>query len=271
MYKQLSYSECFSDKIENGEELLVGMGTYMIADYENFWELFEKIGTNAEVLVKNPAIKEWYSKMKLDFDFSVFCHMMAFNNVIRQQYPDIIDRKKRSGNRLQEAKKLSEAVLRKKCACAEFAILAQAYFQKQNIPTRFVCGELVVNNEFDDFEAHSFIVLSNNGKEYIFDPVNPYVYNSGKSILPHISEVIGKKDLCHVKTESLFKKGENWRYSCGEHGDFLHDLPKPTKNLKDVFSKSVKEEQNMSQNNHSKKKLSATQHSTLKAHLPQYE
>lgn len=269
MYKKLSSSECISDKIENGEELLVGFGTHMITDYENFSELFEKIGRKASALEKNTAIKEWYSKMKIDFDFPLFCHMISFNTVIREQYPDIIDRKICTGNRLQEAKKLSEAVLKKKCRCAEFAILAQAYFQKQNIPTRFVCGELMRNDNDGFGEPHSFIAFLHNGKEYIFDPVNPYVYNDGKSILPHISEITGKKDLCYLQTESLFIKGENWRYSCGEHGDFLHDLPKPNGGLKDMLSKGMEEGKNMAQNNTAKKELSAAEKAKIQSRLPQ--
>ena len=261
MYKELSYSECISDEIESGEKFPIGFGgVYMITDYENFSELFEKIGKNAERLVKNPEVKEWYSKMKIDFDFPLFCHMMSFNSVMSQQYPDILDSKGHADfYTLGEQKKLSEAVSQKKCACTEYAVLAQAYFQKQNIPTRYVGGELVVNDEFDDFEAHSFIAFSNNGKEYIFDPVNPYIYNGGKSILPHISECIGKKDLCYLQTESLFKNEENWRYSCGKHGDFLRDLPTKRENLQERPSKGMEEGKNKDQNGTPKKELLAAQ------------
>ncbi len=271
MYKELSHSECISDKIESGEKFPVGFRTYMIADYEQFSELFEKIGKNAERLAKNLELKEWYSKMKIDLDFSLFCHMMSFNSVMRQQYPDVLDSKGHADFYISaEQKKLSEAISQKKCACTEYAVLAQAYFQKQNIPTRYVGGELVVNDEFDDFEAHSFIAFSNNGKEYIFDPVNPYIYNGGKSILPHISECIGKKDLCHLQTKSLFKKGENWRYSCGEHGDFLRDLPTKRENLQERPSKYEEDGENLTQRDGAKTTLSVAQQVVLNAKKTQH-
>ena len=272
MYKELACSEYISDKIENGEKFPMGYGSvYMIADYETFSELFEKIGKNAERLIKNPEVKDWYSKMKIDFDFSLFCHMMSFNSVMNQQYPDIKNLKGRinfytSGG----LKKLSEGVSQKKCACTEYAVLAQAYFQKQNIPTRYVCGELVVNDEFDDPEAHSFIAFSNSGREFIFDPVNPYIYNGGKSMLPHISECVGKKDLAYLQTSSLFKKEENWRYSCGEHGDFLHDLPTKRENLREVLSKHSENGKNMTQEDNSKTTLSVGQQAALNAKQSQH-
>ncbi len=266
----MSTGECISDAIENEEKLPVGFSTYMIADYEKFSKLFEKIGEKADGLAKNPKVEEWYSKMKVNFDFPLFCHMISFNIVMAQQYQDIINAKGHAAfYTTREPKKLSEAVSQKKCACTEYAILAQAYFQKQNIPTRYVCGELVKNDEFDDFESHSFIAFSNNGKEYIFDPVNPYIYDGGESVLPHISECVGEKDICYLQTRSLFKKGENWRYSCGEHGEFLHDLPTKKESLQRTLSKCEEDGKNIMQRN-SKNTLSIGQQAALNTQQSQH-
>lgn len=229
MYKRIDGADCISDHIENEEKFPIGFGdVHMITDYESFSNLFEKIRKNADRLMNTPTVKAWYSKLGANFDFSLFCHMLSFNTVMQKEYPDTINAREHQKFYSEKPKKLSEAVAEKKCACTEYAVLAQAYFQKQEIPTRYVEGELVIDDNFDDYECHSFIAFFNNGHSYIFDPVNPYVYNRGMDseyILPHIAKCVGKKDLCYLQTESLFQKGENWRYCCGEHGDFLKNLP----------------------------------------------
>ena len=230
MYEKLANGHLYSDKIENGEVFPIG-GTfagnndiYATVDYESFSDLFDKIQKNAERLEKTPDFRKWYSTLNIDFDFSLFCHMMSFNSVMQKYYSDIIDNNGHKNFYRKEPKKLSEAVSQKKCACTEYAILAQAYFQKQDIPTRYVGGELVVGDDFDDFEPHSFIAFTNKGKTYIYDPVNPHKYADG-NVLPRISECVGKESDYSMKTKSLFGQQKTWSYAGGDHSDFLHDLP----------------------------------------------
>ena len=234
MYKELGGGHLISDKIENNEAFPVG-GTfrggrnnlYMIADFDSFDSLFDSIKKNAESLMKNEPVKSWYNGVKSDLDFSLFCHMMAFNNVVNKVYPDIIDaRKHQDIYDVKEAKKLSEAVEAKACACTEFSVLAQGYFQSQNIPTRYVAGEVIKNNDLDDFEAHSFIVLSDKDKKYIYDPVNMMRFANG-SILPRISQVVDSEDKFYVETKNIFNKSK-WFYSGGDKTEFLKDLPTKT-------------------------------------------
>ncbi len=244
MYKELGDGHLISDKIENEEVFPVG-GTfrgqnniYMIADFDSFDSLFDSIKKNAEGLMKNEPVKSWYNGVKSDLDFPLFCHMMAFNNVVNKVYPDIIDsRKHLEFYDVQEAKKLSDVVAHKSCACAEFSVLAQEYFQRQNISTRYVSGEVVKNNDLEDFEAHSFIVLSDKDKKYIYDPVNMMRFANG-SILPRISQVVDSEDKFYVATKNIFNKAK-WFYSGGEKTEFLKDLPTKTSSaLKGMIDKT---------------------------------
>ena len=97
MYKELGDGNLLSDNIENGEVFPVGgsrfgiIDTHMQVDYDSFSELFGLIEKNAKYLMSVPTIKSWYENQKSDLDFSLFCHMMAFNNVIKLKYPDIIN------------------------------------------------------------------------------------------------------------------------------------------------------------------------------------
>lgn len=231
MHKKLDDGQLFSDKIENGEVFPIGgscpgkIDIQVSVDYDSFSELFGVIEKNAKYLMSLSELKSWYEGQNSDLDFSLFCHMMAFNNVMIRKYPDIVD--VRNHNRFydkKELKKLSDAVDQKACACTEFAVLAQGYFQQQNIPTRYVGGELVVNDNFDDFEAHSFIAFVSDNKKYIYDPVN-LIRTSNDTILPRISEVLAPEERLYVDTRNLFDKSAKWCYSCGMKGAFLKGLP----------------------------------------------
>ena len=250
MYQKLTDGHLFSDHLENGEVFSIG-GDYLggspiqlIADYDSFGCLFSKMSENAKQLIENTGFKDWYDKLNVDFDYSIFCHMLSFNSMMKKHHPDIIMESaiqrtvfySRSGT-----KKLSEAVAAKQCACTEYAILAQAYFQKQNIPTRYVGGELVSNGDFGDFEPHSFIAFKNNGKDYIYDPVNPHIYTGVDFMLPRISECVGNKDKYFIDAKALFKKEEFWYYACGDKGCFLHNLPtkKPEKAVSNAIVANI--------------------------------
>ena len=233
MYKDLGDGHLISDKIENNEVFPVG-GTflggrnkiYMIADFEPFEELFNSIAKNAKNYMADQGFKKWFEQYKKsDLDYSLFCHMLAFNNVMKKNYPDIVDVRKHNGFYDAETpKKLSEAIEAKACACTEFSVLAQGYFQSQNIPTRYVGGEVVSKGNFDKFEAHSFIALLAGDKKYIYDPVNTITLANG-SVLPRVAEVVGSKEIFYMETKNIFYEKERVDYSGGEKAAFLKDLP----------------------------------------------
>lgn len=188
--------------------------------------------------MKNEPVKSWYNGVKSDLDFPLFCHMMAFNNVVNKIYPDIIDaRKHQDIYDVKEVKKLSDVVAHKSCACTEFSVLAQGYFQSQNIPTRYVGGDVVTNGDTDDFSAHSFLALSDGGKQYIYDPVN-VIKRADGSLLPRVAEVIDLKSGFMLETKSMFNK-DRWCYASGEKRAFLTDLPtKKSSALKGMIDKT---------------------------------
>ena len=129
---------------------------------------------------------------------------------------------------------MSEAVDQKMCACTEYALLAQLYFQSQNIPTRYVGGELAPNGDFDAVEPHSFIVFKNDYKHYLFDPANPL---NGQC--PRIAEFIGPKENEYLQTKCLFNN-DKWYYAGGSKGVFLRELPSPKTLMERLEKGSVK-------------------------------
>ena len=245
MYKKLADGHWLSDEIVDQEVFPMG-GTFPgyvdlsgKMDIDKFQNFFDRVAKNQKVFEENKALKKWFSDVKIDFDYSLFCHMFAFNAVMAAAYPDITQNMLTRNNFYDKEgnKKLSEAVAEKKCACAEYSVLAQAYFQSQNIPTRYVGGELVSDGDFDNFEPHSFIVFQSKEKEYVFDPVNPI--NLGKQRLPRIAEFVGKKDDEYLETKCLFNS-DKWFYAGGRKGEFLQNLPTPMALIKTLEKRSNK-------------------------------
>lgn len=230
MFTTLSDGQLYSDKIVDNELLPVGgmgnnLNIFIKTDVDNFKPLFEQMKETAQLLMQDAEVKSFFQAHKTDLDFSLFCHMCAFNNVMRENYPDVVVTKSREHINFYHKNqnvKLSDVVANKKCACTEFAILAQAYFQRQGVPTRYVSGD-VCWGEGDafDFGPHSYIAFSNKGKNYVYDPVNP-VFRKG-AILPRIGECSPIKGYFN-RVQSIFDDKE-FGYACGDQCDYLQNLP----------------------------------------------
>ena len=227
MYRELGYGHWLSDKIEDNEVFPVGgympgcISDYMRVDAEIFQPFFQKVAQNKKVIEENKAFHGWFEKRKTGLDYELFCHIYAFDVVIRNVFPNATrNASKRIGFYEGKGKRnLSEGMARGYAACNEFSVLAQLYFQNQNIPTRYVGGELVHNGDFDAAEPHSFIVFQNKGKEYVYDPVNQLERN-----LPRIAEFVGNKENDYLETKNLLN-GDKWYYAGGHKGAFLKNLP----------------------------------------------
>ncbi len=239
MYRELGDGHWLSDKIEDKEIFPVGgnlrgcIDEYMRVDADTFQTFFDRVAKNKEAIESNKAFGDWYKMRKTGLDYSLFCHMYAFNAVMKMLFPEATkNATKRAGFYEGKGKRnLSEGVAGGYAACNEYSVLAQLYFQSQNIPTRYVGGELVSDGDFEDFVPHSFIVFQKDGKDYVYDPVNPQ-----ERQLPRIAEFVGKKDNYFLATRNLFN-GDKWYYAGGEKGEFLKYYPQ--KSLTEILASTM--------------------------------
>ena len=242
MYQELGDGQWLSDKIENKEIFPVGgdmsgsINEYMKVDVDTFLLFFEKVAQNKEKVENDAAFKEWFKKNNIEFDYSLFCHMYTFGRLMQSVFPYATQHaNKRAGFYEGKGKRhLSEGVSRGYSACNEFSVLAQLYFQTQGIPTRYVGGELALDGDFEAAIPHSFIVFQNNGKEYVYDPVNQL-----PNTLPRIAEFVGEKENYFLETKALLGK-DKWYYAGGDKGAFLKNLPKISK-LKKKLNRASKD------------------------------
>ena len=223
MYRELGDGHWLSDRIDDKEIFPVGgympgyINEYMRVDADIFQGFFDRVALNKRKIEEDVDFKKWFTEQKIELDYSLFCHIYAFDKVIRHVFPNATQNiKKRVGFYEGKGKRnLSEGMTMGYASCNEFSVLAQLYFQSQNIPTRYVSGELVTDGDFDSFEPHAFIVFQNNGKDYVYDPVNQL-----PSKHPRVAEFVGNKENLYLETKALFGK-DKWYYSAGDKGAFL--------------------------------------------------
>lgn len=180
-FEKLNDVSCRIDDIQNNDKILIGgsyPGTFNLAvtaDIDNFEALFQKTEENARRIETNSEMKQWLDKAAPGFDLKTFAHLYAFDNVLRKMYPGLSDNTDQRAKFYDEkgSKTLSESVAAGICACAEIALLAQAYLQRQGFDSKYCGGELLHHSSDEDGEPHSFISMKIPGGDYFYDPANP--------------------------------------------------------------------------------------------------
>lgn len=187
------------------------------------------------------------------YDITLLAHMYTFDNTLRKTYPDMSANTK---NRTQfyhpdTPKTLSQAYQAGVCQCAEIALLAQAYLQQQHVDSRYFSGKLLHTAQDEFGEAHSFITLTTERGDYVYDPANPTSYSG--VCLPRISSVEtteaqkklfeqkihtqnDKRNCAFLAAKDLITK-TTWYYGCGDGEDifpaFIINRPTATPSIPD--------------------------------------
>ena len=240
-FEKLNETNCRISNIQNNDKILIGGSFFgkldltVTVDVTNFKNFFKTVEKNASSFENNKKMKIWLNNFAPDFNIKIFSHMYAFDNVLRKMYPNLSSNiSKRQGFYDSEGNKtLSQSFKSGVCQCAEIAILAQVYFQKQEIETKYFGGELLRSPDEEFGEAHSFIAVSTEKDDYFYDPANPML-NSG-IYLPRISTIeatpVQKKQFENkIHTENnrrncAFLEAKNiltkssWYYGCGDGGN----------------------------------------------------
>ncbi len=242
-FEKLNETNCRISNIQNNDKVLIGGSFFgkldlaVTVDTDNFEKFFSTVEKNALNFENNESMKKWLKDIAPDFDARIFAHMYAFDNVLRKMYPDLSSNlSKRQGFYDTKGNKtLSQSFESGVCQCAEIAILAQTYFQRQGIETKYFGGELLHSPDEEFGEAHSFISVKTEKDDYFYDPANPML-NSG-IYLPRISAIeatpIQKKQFENkIHTENnrrncAFLEAKNiltkssWYYGCGDGGNIF--------------------------------------------------
>lgn len=237
-FEKLNETNCRINDIQHNDKILIGgsfpgkLNLAVTADVESFELFFQTVKKNALNFEKNEGMKEWLHQIAPDFDFKLFAHMYAFDNVLRKMYPDLSSNisKRPDFYDTKGSKTLSQALKSGVCQCAEISILAQTYFQKQEFETKYFGGELLRSQNDEFGEAHSFIYIKTEKDDYFYDPANP-ILNQGV-YLPRISSIEAtqiqkehfenkihtknnRRNCAFLEAKNILTKS-SWYYGCGD-------------------------------------------------------
>lgn len=214
-------------KIEDGDLVPVGgssmfskeLDMKVIADFSNFENFFEeahKLVTERDLI----DLKQKLSSKEMDIDENLFSVIYACSQVLGEKYfynPNFNRQgheeiRKNIYKEKEGENKLSRIFDENVEECADIALLAQGFLQREGISSLYFGGEVLWNkNENYGGEPHNFIVIQSNEKQYIYDPTNPMINGRFPSIYlteKNFSEEINKNQKVFVTAKNIRNKSE---------------------------------------------------------------
>jgi hypothetical protein len=184
------FGHCFEvTRFEEGDKIPVGGESIfstetdikITGDFENFKDFFEQVNEMASKY-DLPKLKEWLASQEIEIDEKIFAKLLAFTKKFEQQYPHNSEggqtRKKLYTEQGTELK-LSDIFRVNSAECAEISALAQDYLQNAGISSTYFSGDVLWDRDSEFSEEHSFIVIRQGKKIYLYDPTNPLGTNQG--------------------------------------------------------------------------------------------
>lgn len=218
------FGHCFEiSKIEEGDYIPVGgksrfsdkTDIKIEGDFSSFENFYQKIDDLIEKY-KSSNLSEWLRSNKVELDEKLIIPMIAFTKAYDKIYPqNPLKEAERANlcNAKREKIKLSDVFSVNSAECAEIAALAQGFLQREGIPSSYFGGDVLWDKEQEFSEEHSFVVIRQGDKVYIYDPANPTNTISGifpglYAIEADFDEEMAKGQKKFVTAKNIFSKKE---------------------------------------------------------------
>lgn len=215
--KQL-FGHCFEiTRFDEGDHIPVG-GKSIFSTEANIkvkgdFERFNQFLTETHELADTydlPKLKDWLRSLGIEIDEKLFAALFAFTKKFEEKYPDNSERAETRQKLYREENKeikLSDIFDANSAECAEIAALAQGYLQREGVDSTYFSGDVLWNRDHEFSEEHSFIVIRQGDKVYIYDPANPVITTEGK--FPSIYIIEAKFDEEMAKGQKRFVTVKN--------------------------------------------------------------
>jgi hypothetical protein len=219
--------------IKNGDLIPVGgssifsneLDMEIVADFSSFEDFFKE----AHELVAERDLVDLRKKLDskdMDIDEKLFSKIYAFSQKLGEKYlynsefngsENEMNRKKIYKEKGKETK-LSDIFNTNSEQCAEIAILAQGFLQSEGINSSYFSGEVLWKRDHEFGEPHSFIIIRENDKQYVYDPSNPMINKRFPSIYSmdkNFDEEVAKGQKIFVTANNIRDKSEAF-YGTGD-------------------------------------------------------
>ena len=210
-------------KIEEGDYIPVGgksrfsdeTDIKIEGDFSSFENFYQKIDDLIEKY-KSSNLSEWLLSNKVELDEKLIIPMIAFTKAYDKIYPENpLKEAERANlyNTKREKIKLSDVFSANSAECAEIAVLAQGFLQREGISSSYFGGDVLWDKEQEFSEEHSFVVIRQGDKVYIYDPANPTntisgIFPSLYAIETDFDEEMARGQKRFVTAKNIFSKKE---------------------------------------------------------------
>lgn len=218
------FGHCFEiSKFEEGDRIPVGgesifsneANIKVTGDFENLKPFLTEVHELASKY-DLPKLKEWLESQGVEIDEKLFATLFAFTKKFEEKYPDNRERAeaRREIYRKKDTEiKLSDIFAATIAECAEIAALAQAYLQQAGVASTYFSGDVLWNKDEEFSGEHTFLVVKDGDKVYIYDPTNPTNTTAGKfpsiyTTQVNFGEEMRKGEKKFVTAENLLSKKE---------------------------------------------------------------
>ena len=157
-----------------------------------------------------PELKEWLAKQDIEIDEKLFAKLFAFTKKFEKKYPNRLADSEMRTKIYREKNtelKLSDIFNANSAECAEIAALAQKFLQSDGVSSSYFSGDVLWNKDEEFSEEHSFIIIRQGDKTYIYDPTNPIKTASEK--FPSVYSVEANFDQEMAKGKKRFVTARN--------------------------------------------------------------
>ncbi|MDQ7009296.1 MAG: hypothetical protein Q9M94_03325 [Candidatus Gracilibacteria bacterium] len=210
------------DEIKDGDYIPVGgsilndgYSIFEIADFKSpiITDFMDKINHS---LLKNQDNREFIKKdlkTKTNFNGDLFYTLFVMGLVFGKYF----NKNKNKNNSSLEIRSnilkgdnncLSEVLKNNEGMCVEISLLAQKFFQDNNIKSSLFNGELLRNIDHEFGEQHTFLIISTEEGDFIFDPSNPFIYDNGipfpKILKSNFLDEMKKGSNIYVECEDIY-------------------------------------------------------------------
>lgn len=225
------FHHCFEiDHIEEGQKVPVGdagyksaeLAKFTVADLSAFGSFYETVSKGAASLDKE-KVQSWLETAHIEIDPDTFTKLYAFTKIFEKNYPQDPDNesKRREMYKERDAVPMSEVLGKQSQECAEIAAVAQGFLQHEGVASSYVSGEVLWTEDQEFPSVHSFLVIREKGKTFIYDPTNPLQTQDGSlpSLYePHANfdEEMDKKKKVFVRTTNVMTHEESF-FGVGDH------------------------------------------------------
>jgi hypothetical protein len=190
-----SAAGCHEDGTPNRMRIKADLGN---AVFSKFFEKAEMAILDYKKEEHTQRLEKIAPEVSLNLKIILAAFTAAANEQRRHNKFNVGQRNKLYNDAKNEPQTLSNIFKAQNLFCAEYSLLAKRFLDQQGVDSAFFSGSLMHEEyketeetmPFVNTERHAFLVIKDQGDEYVYDPTNPVIVENGKEFYSLLKPVV---------------------------------------------------------------------------------